>query len=259
MPQISLATIGFDMYGTVFDVGGLAGMLEALPAIGQAKQPMFNSMWRSKQLEYTFRRTVMDRYEPMTKCTRHAFDFCCDMFDADVPEKDRQELCDAYLRLPAFPDCNATLETLRERGHRCVAFSNGTRKDIVSLLTSAGLDKCFDDIVVVDDMPRPAFKPSPETYDFFITRAASFDTYDSGNTWLVSGNSFDIVGAAACGWKTAWIKRGTKPNYVLDPWPDAQGPTVTVTSFGELIDVIEAHSQKCVSDTASSFVSVSEV
>lgn len=65
------ATLAFDMYGTTFDVKGLGSMMRAMPAI-DAKEPAFNSMWRAKQLEYTFRRTCMDAYRPMTGHARSA-------------------------------------------------------------------------------------------------------------------------------------------------------------------------------------------
>eukprot|EP00445_Apocalathium_hangoei_P009460 CAMPEP_0203874908 /NCGR_PEP_ID=MMETSP0359-20131031/20535_1 /ASSEMBLY_ACC=CAM_ASM_000338 /TAXON_ID=268821 /ORGANISM="Scrippsiella Hangoei, Strain SHTV-5" /LENGTH=227 /DNA_ID=CAMNT_0050793697 /DNA_START=150 /DNA_END=833 /DNA_ORIENTATION=+ len=227
------------MYGTTFDVNGMGFMLRALPAIGAAKEPALNAMWRSKQLEYTFRRSTMDCYVPLTSCTRQALDFCCDALDARLTETERVDLCSAYLRLPAFPDCRPGLEALKARGHRCVAFSNGTQKDVTSLIASANLQYCFEDrVVVVDDMPRPVFKPSPEVYHFLTSQAES----SPDDTWLVSSNPFDVIGAAHVGWKTVWMKRGGKPNYVFDPWPDAKGPTAIVSSFKELPDVVMRHS-----------------
>jgi len=79
-------------------------------------------------------------------------------------------------------------------------------------------------------MDNPVFKPHPNTYAYFTQQTGSTPV----ETWLVSSNSFDIIGAGACGWKTAWMKRGNKPNYVMDIWPDAPGPTIVVESFIEL-------------------------
>ena len=62
-------------------------MMQSMPAIGDEKELAFNSMWRQKQLEYTFRRTCMNQYLPMTICTRNALDYCCDMFDAPLSEE----------------------------------------------------------------------------------------------------------------------------------------------------------------------------
>jgi len=230
------ATLAFDMYGTTFDVKGLGSMMRAIPAI-DAKEPAFNSMWRAKQLEYTFRRTCMDAYRPMTVATREALDFCCEMFDAELSEEERERLCGAYLLLPAFADCKPGLDQLAAANHRCYAFSNGTSSDVRCLLANAELSGSFVDTVVVDDMPSPVFKPHAATYAYLMERAGSSEE----DTWLVSSNPFDILGAAACGWRTAWMKRGERPNYVMDPWADSPGPTVVVSSFLELADAVASH------------------
>ena len=121
--------------------------------------------------------------------------------------------------------------------HRCFAFSNGTQNDINSLLTNAGLSQFFQDIVVVDDMPIPFFKPHPEIYKYLINQTDSVES----NTWLISSNPFDIIGAANCGWNTAWMRRSE--DVVFGPWPNVNAPTVTVRSFSDLKDAIENHAQ----------------
>ena len=77
-------------------------------------------------------------------------------------------------------------------------------------------------------MENPVFKPHPNIYQYFIDRSKS----DPGNTWLVSSNPLDIMGASACGWKTAWMQR-TK-DIVFDPWPNVEGPTITISSLIDL-------------------------
>ena len=224
----TIATIAFDMYGTVFNVNGLTKDLRNIPSIGIQKEPAFNAMWRSKQLEYTFRRTCMNKYAPMSECTLHALDYCCKMFDAPLTSDEKKNLCDKYTQLPTYEDCKQGLNLLHMSGYRIFAFSNGTRNDISSLLKNAELVALFHDIVVVDDMKNPVFKPHPNIYQYFIDRSNS----DPENTWLVSSNPFDIMGAAACGWKTAWMQR-TK-DIVFDPWPNFEGPTITISSLIDL-------------------------
>ena len=82
-------------------------------------------------------------------------------------------------------------------------------------------------------MENPVFKPHPNIYQYFIDRSKS----DPGNTWLVSSNPFDIIGASACGWKTAWMQR-TK-DIVFDPWPNVEGPTITISSLIDLKSGVE--------------------
>ena len=129
------------------------------------------------------------------------------------------------------------MEALNRAGHRCFAFSNGTNTDIRSLIANAKLEDCFEDVVVIDDMKNPVYKPHPNTYNYFIQIAGS----EPQDTWLVSSNPFDIIGAGACGWKTAWMKRGGKPHYVMDIWPDATSPTVVVGSFTGLPAALADH------------------
>jgi len=232
-PVPGAMTLAFDMYGTTFDLGGLSDTLKALPAVGEAKEPQFNSTWRFKQLEYTFRRTCMGRYEPMSNCTKQALDYCCEMFNVELTAEEKEKLCIAYQSLPAFPDCKEGLEALKSAGHRCYAFSNGTRPEVTNLIKNAGLEDCFKDIVVVDDMRKPTFRPDPKTYRYFQSCAKS----NVGSTWLVSSNPFDIIGAATVGWKTAWLKRGQEA--VFDPWPSTNGPTVVASDFVELAEAIK--------------------
>ena len=231
----TVKTLAFDMYGTVFNVNGLANEIKIIPSIGELKEPAFNAMWRSKQLEYTFRRTCMNKYVPMSECTAHALDYCCEMFKAPLTSEEKKNLCDKYTQLPSFSDCKEGLSSLHDAGHRIFAFSNGTRTDISNLLREAELNHLFDDIVVVDDMPSPVFKPHPYVYKHFIDESKS----DSEETWLISSNPFDIIGAAACGWKTAWMKRSS--DVLFDPWPDTKGPTLTISNLTELKSDIEIH------------------
>lgn len=96
--------------------------------------------------------------------------------------------------------------------------------DIEALLAHAGLDDRISSIVSADEIQT--FKPDPRFYAHFMERAgASADT-----TWLVSSNPFDVIGAAACGWRTVWVKRN--PNAVFDPWDHA--PTATISKLTEL-------------------------
>ena len=183
---------------------------------------------RSKQLEYTFRRTCMNRYAPMSDCTAHALYYCCEMFDAPLSTKEKENLRSKYTQLPAFPDCKDGLNSLHTTGHRIFAFSNGTRNDISDLLKSTKLTDLLEDVIVVDDMENPVFKPHPNIYQHFNHLTKSHPE----NTWLISSNPFDIIGAAACGWKTAWMRR-TK-NSVFDPWPNVKGPTITINSLIDL-------------------------
>ena len=129
-----------------------------------------------------------------------------------------------YRALDAFPDVAPALVALQQNGVALHAFSNGVAGDISALLDHAGLNNRISSIVSADEVQT--FKPDPRFYAHFLKRTgATADT-----TWLVSSNPFDVIGAAACGWRTVWVKRN--PNAVFDPWEHV--PTAVISNLMEL-------------------------
>jgi len=215
-------TMAFDVYGTLIDPHGVTGALAAL--VGEQQAGSFSRTWRSKQLEYTFRRALMKRYEEFPVCTRQALDYACRLHGCDLSGEEKEALMSSYLVLPAYDDVAGAMSLLRERELALYAFSNGVEREVRTLLENAGIIDCFDGIISVDEVQ--SFKPDPEVYLHFLIKTRS----EADATWLVSSNPFDIIGAAACGWQTAWLKR--MDTAVFDPWEVT--PTLTVESLAEL-------------------------
>jgi len=216
------ATFAFDVYGTLIDPIGISRQLQSI--VGDATQA-FAHLWRSKQVEYLFRRGLGRDYQPFSVCTRQALDFTAMQLQVDMSAADKEQLMDAYRELPAFAEAPTALQRLKEAGYHNYAFSNGERDELQLLLAHAGLERVLDGIVSVHAVR--SFKPDPAVYAHFLkTTGATADT-----TWLVSGNPFDVIGALAAGWKTAWVSRD--PDSVFDPWGVA--PTVVVSSLDELL------------------------
>eukprot|EP00438_Fugacium_kawagutii_P020403 Skav231241 [mRNA] locus=scaffold411:44181:44873:- [translate_table: standard] len=229
---MSRLTLAFDMYGTVFNVKSVGEALRSLPAVGE-KAGRFAQLWRDKQLEYSFRKGLMGEYEPFHCCTSQALDFCCEMLETPISKEEKMALLEGYKKLDAFPECKGALETLKQQGHKLFAFSNGTRSDVESLIAHAGLLGLFDGIVVVDEMPVPkTFKPDPKSYEYFNSCTDS----TAATACLISSNPFDIIGSAACGWKTFWVQRSRES--VFDPWPNAKGPSAVLKGLDELPKVL---------------------
>jgi 2-haloacid dehalogenase len=219
-------TFAFDVYGTLIDPLGIATMLQS--SVGDAA-PAFAQAWRDKQLEYLFRRALMHEYRDFPTCTREALDFTNARFGMRLSARDCETLLAKYRELPAFPDAVDGLASLKAGGHRLFAFSNGHPRELVPLLEQAGLNWYLDGIVSVH--PVASFKPDPAVYRHFIDSTGS----DARVTWLVSGNSFDVLGAAAVGWRTAWIKRDV--GAIFDPW-DVE-PTVTAGDLRALAVAVQ--------------------
>ena len=218
-------TLAFDVYGTLIDPIDVSTKLSEY--VGD-KASQFAQIWRDKQIEYLFRRGLMREYRDFSTCTRQALMFTDERLRTNLSAEAKDPLMSKYRLLPAYPAVPKALQQLKEKNCRMYAFSNGQPDDLEHLLEHAGLSEHLDGIVSVHDVQ--SYKPDPAVYKHFLdrTNAAASDT------WLVSSNAFDIIGAHAAGWQTAWVKRD--PAAVFDPW-DIE-PTVTVFELAGLVDAL---------------------
>lgn len=199
--------IGIDIYGTLVDPQEMSVHLQ--PLIGSLADPVAE-VWRTKQLEYSFRRAAMKLYEDFSVCTRQALVYALDSQGAQLSTQDQNELIEKYQQLNPFPDAVAGLRDLKARGHTLCAFSNGLEKNARKLLTSSGLISYFDGILSTDEIKT--FKPDPRVYQLLQRKLGRAPA----ETWLISSNAFDVIGAKAAGLRTGWIKRD--PKKVFDHW-----------------------------------------
>lgn len=199
--------IGFDIYGTLVDP---LDMDEHLGEIVGEGADRFSALWREKQIEYTWRRALMQRYEDFGVCTRQALDFAALSFDLELSDEQRDGLVEEYQNLRPFPDVSPGLGRLRSGGHTLVAFTNGVEATARVLLERGGVLDHLEDVVSVDDMRT--FKPDPEVYRHLARRLGR----PVGETWLVSSNAWDVIGAKSAGLRAAWVRRN--PAAVYDPW-----------------------------------------
>lgn len=221
-----IQTFAFDVYGTLIDTEGVNTLLEDF--LGAKAMP-FSALWRSKQLEYSFRRGLMDQYVDFSICTAQALEYSCEDYGVQLTDEQKNALMQTYGVLPAFSDVADCLEELKAKGHRIFAFSNGSLNAIHGLLEHSKLQRYFDGAVSMETVQT--FKPDPKGYEHFIQSTSA----NKENAWLVSGNTFDVIGAAACGMKTIWLRRNR--NVVLDPM--GYKPTLVLKSLVDLPQEIE--------------------
>jgi 2-haloacid dehalogenase len=217
--------IAFDIYGTLFDIQGVVFLLKGL--IGDLAEE-FSLTWRNKQLEYSFRKGLMQDYEDFSICTSQALDYTSDYYQADLSDSQKDSLLKFYKELPPFPDTVKGLSDLVESGHKLYAFSNGKCEDVEALLNAADLRKFFTGVVSVDNVR--SFKPDPSVYLHFLRESES----TASEAWLVSSNPFDVIGATSAGLQSAWVKRSS--GAVFDPW--GIEPTITVVDLVEFSERI---------------------
>ncbi len=217
-------TLALDVYGTLIDPTAVFVLLKSY--LGREAQSALE-LWRRTQLEYSFRRGLMAAYVDFSVITSEALDQTCRQLDLGLTEGQKAALLDMYRSLPAYDSVIDSLEMLWGKV-RLYAFSNGKPDDLKNLMAHAGIDGMLDGIVSVD--PVRSFKPDPRVYRHFLQVTGS----NPENTWLVSGNAFDILGAQHASMKTAWLRRHN--SQILDGW--GRPPDAIIGSFSELLEVM---------------------
>jgi len=204
MPQAFV----FDAYGTLFDVHTAIGRHRAAAGPDADR---FSELWRTKQLEYTWTLTLAGHYVDFWILTQRALDYAF----ARLPSVDRAlraSLLDCYLTLDAFSDARAALRDIKMRGHRTAILSNGTPKMLAAAVAAAGIE--LDAVLSVDAIG--IFKPRREAYRL----ASEHLRLAAPDIVFVSSNRWDVMGAAAVGFRTAWINRTNMPEE-YGPTPNA--------------------------------------
>ncbi len=220
-----MTTLAFDVYGTLVDTQAMTKQLQTY--LGE-KAAAFATSWRAKQLEYTFRRTLMDAYQDFDVCTAQALQYCSVLYDLDLSEVQQQDLLDAYRQLPAYPETADVLSVLNQRAETaCHAFSNGTRESVESVLRHNDLRTFFGEVISADEIGQ--FKPHRSVYRLFEEKTAT----PAASCWLISANPFDVTGALAAGWQAVWLQRSATA--VFDPWE--YRPTAVVQTLREFSEL----------------------
>lgn len=214
-------TLAFDVYGTLINTSGVYTILESM--IGK-KATLLMDTWRNKQLEYSFRRGLMNSYVDFSVCTKDALEYSCNTFKVNLSDAQKNTLLNEYKVLPAFSDVQEGLEKLKEDGHKLYAFSNGSAETVSNLLKNAKIFHLFNDVVSVEDVQ--IFKPSSKVYEHFIKKINATKT----DSWLISSNPFDVIGATSYGMKSAWVQRSQ--DSIFDPW--GIEPTTIINTIKQL-------------------------
>ncbi|HMK13678.1 MAG TPA: haloacid dehalogenase type II [Burkholderiales bacterium] len=212
----------FDAYGTLFDVHSVIALCEELfPGRGA----QLSQNWRAKQLEYTWLKSLMERYQDFEKVTEAALKFACKSLKLDCPPQMRQRLMQAYLVLKPYPEVKEALDSLSHC--KLAILSNGSPRMLKAMVKNNGLGKAFDAIISVDEVK--IFKPSPRVYAL----ASKKLKVKKNEIGFVSSNFWDICGANSFGLRTFWINRGGNPADELGHSPEA-----TLTKLTDLEQIV---------------------
>jgi 2-haloacid dehalogenase len=202
----------FDAYGTLFDVTAAAA---ACRNRLDDRADRLAEVWRQKQLQYTWLRSLMGRYVDFWQVTGEALDYA--MADAGIRDPGlRAELMQFYLALKAYPDVAGTLAALKTRGIKCAILSNGNKSMLYSAVKNAGLYEMMDAILSVEQVG--VFKPHPSVYQLAVDELR----LTPAQICFLSANAWDAHAASAFGFRVAWINRARQPKESIPQEPHAE-------------------------------------
>jgi len=195
---VTIKAVVFDAYGTLYDIQSVAAVTEeAFPGYGE----IVTQIWRIKQLEYTWLRSLMRRYQDFSVITRDSLAYTLRCLGLKHDPAAFERIIDKYLHLDLYPDAAAALAAMRDR--KLAILSNGSTRMLNALVRNSGLDRVLDATISIDS--QKIFKPSPDAY----TLIESTLGVPPAEVLFVSSNPWDVCGAKAFGLNVAWIERVT--------------------------------------------------
>ena len=200
----------FDAYGTLYDVHSVQARAESL---FPGKGAELSRLWRTKQLEYTWLRSLMRRYAPFSTVTREALAYACEALALELTAERMEALMGEYLMLATFPEVPQAMERLA--GRKLAILSNGSPDMLAPVVRHSGLK--LDAVLSVDELQ--VFKPAPEVYRLALDKLG----LEKERIGFVSSNCWDALGARSFGFTVFWLNRaglpvdrlGFKPDRVL--------------------------------------------
>ena len=191
----------FDAYGTLFDFAAAAARYK--DELGDKEKPL-SDMWRVRQLEYTWLRSLMGEYVEFWQVTQDALDYSMSALDIEDVGL-REKLLDMYWELDAFPEVPDMLKTLKAGGMKTAVLTNGSPDMVQGAIDSASIGDVLDASFSVDSVK--IFKPHPSVYQMVP------DTFDVGSrrVCFMSSNAWDAAAAANFGFRVVWINRYGQP------------------------------------------------
>ena len=195
---MTIKAVVFDAYGTLYDVQSVAAITdEAFPGHGD----MITQIWRIKQLEYSWLRSLMGRYEDFSVITRESLNYTLKILGLTYDAAIFDRIMDKYVHLDLYPDARHALAALK--GRKLAILSNGSSDMLNALVENTGLHTVLDATISIDS--KRIFKPSPEAYTLIEENLG----VKPNEVLFVSSNPWDAIGAKAFGLNVAWIERVT--------------------------------------------------
>jgi 2-haloacid dehalogenase len=213
----------FDAYGTLFDANS---PVEKLASSLGDKSAAVAKLWRQKQLDYSWLRSLMGVHADFWTVTRDALDHALEVYGI-VEAGLADELMTLYLKLDLYDDV-ACLTSLRTKGRRCVVLSNGSPSMLDSALRHAGLDKMFEHVLSIEEVG--IYKPSRRAYRLAMQK---LHIQDAPSICYVSANTWDAQAAAQFGYQVVQLAR--RPQ-IAERLPGK--PAAVISSLAQLVELV---------------------
>ena len=195
---MNVKAVVFDAYGTLYDVQSVADVTEeTFPGYGE----IITQVWRIKQLEYTWLRSLMRQYRDFATVTRDSLAYTLKCMGLEYDDASFARIMDKYLHLDLYPDAMLALEAMADK--KLAILSNGSPEMLNALVKNSGLDEVLDATLSVD--PQKTFKPSPQAYMPIESELG----VKPADVLFVSSNPWDACGAKSFGLNVGWIERVT--------------------------------------------------
>ena len=217
---MSLNTCVFDAYGTLFDVNAAARIAANEPdrKIFKEVWPSVSNIWRMKQLQYTWLRSMTDSYIDFWSITQNSLDFALETHKLQNDLVLKERLLALYWELQPYSEVSQMLKDLKENGIKTAILSNGSPEMLSGAVRSSDLIELIDEIISVETVK--IFKPSARVYE----QVENIIGCSKADVLFVSSNGWDIAGAAGFGFTTAWVNRlkdpidrlPHKPTYIVE-------------------------------------------
>ena len=206
----------FDAYGTLFDFASAAARCED---IEPDRRAALSALWRDKQVQYSWLRSMQDRYVDFWQVTGDALDFALDSLGLAAPGL-RDRLMNLYLSLACFPEVPGVLGALRGAGFATAILSNGSPKMLDDAVEGAGLGGLFDAVLSVDAVR--VFKTDPRVYRYALDRLG----VEAREVAFQSSNAWDAHAASDFGMRVVWCNRYGQRRERLPGAPDFEVRTL---------------------------------
>lgn len=200
----------FDAYGTLFDVHSAAARCR--DDLGERADSM-SDIWRQKQLQYTWLRSLMRDHADFWQVTGDALDYAMATVGLEDPAL-RQRLMDLYLELDAYPEVPAMLSALKAGGLQTGVLSNGAPTMLEAAIRSAGLSDLLDHALSIEDVG--IYKPDPQVYQLAVDRVG----VKAEEICFMSSNAWDAYAASHFGFRVVWVNRFGQPPERIPGDPD---------------------------------------